>query len=282
MQSSAFGVKITIQQPVRQPPIGSRFCQKDKTNQHMARFSPLKVRVFDSCRLRYRYQYVDKLPARLRIQDTAGTLVHRVLCDFFMKVPQEDRSVERLLGLFRSGWDSLSPRYRQMEGVGELRSEALQQLDRFARQHDLRAQPFAVEPYFQVDLVPGVTLFGRLDRIDQEPDGSLHIIDYKTGAQPDEVDAGQLRLYAIMVDEKLGQIVSRVSFWFLDDGSTWTSELSDEDKRQTRAELFAAVDEMQTVTEFPATIASHCAHCPYLYTCERRDDIRRRREAEGW
>ena len=52
----------------------------------MARYSPLRFRVFDACRLRYRYQYVDRIPARLRPQDTAGSLVHRVLCDFFSKL----------------------------------------------------------------------------------------------------------------------------------------------------------------------------------------------------
>ncbi len=43
------------------------------------RLSPLRVRVFNTCHLRYRYQYVDKLQARLRPADTAGSLVHNVL-----------------------------------------------------------------------------------------------------------------------------------------------------------------------------------------------------------
>ena len=54
----------------------------------MFRLSPLRVRVFNACRLRYRYQYVDKLPARLRPADTAGSLVHNILCDYFAKVPR--------------------------------------------------------------------------------------------------------------------------------------------------------------------------------------------------
>ena len=51
----------------------------------MARVSPLKVRVFETCRLRFHYQYVDRdesrVRPRLRPADTAGSLVHRVLCD---------------------------------------------------------------------------------------------------------------------------------------------------------------------------------------------------------
>ncbi len=248
----------------------------------MTRFSPLRVRVFTGCRLRYRYQYVERIPARLRIQDTAGSLVHRVLCDFFSRVAPEERTPQRLLGLFEEGWNALSPRYRRMEGVMELRAKSRLQLERFAQQHDLSARPFLVEPHFQVEIAPGVTLFGRLDRIDEEPDGSVHVIDYKTGAQPGEVDAGQLRLYAIMAEEKLERRVSRISFWHLDDGLVWTTELSDEDKREARAELLTAVEEMQNLTDFPATISPHCAHCPYLYACEQRAEIQRRRELEGW
>lgn len=144
----------------------------------MARYSPLRFRVFDTCRLRYRYQYVDRIPARLRPQDTAGSLVHRVLCDFFSKVPVEERTLDRLIGLFEVGWDALSPRYLRMNGVEKLRLSAIEQLRVFAENQDLRAEPFAVEPYFQVEVAPNITLFGRVDRIDEETDGSLHLIDY--------------------------------------------------------------------------------------------------------
>jgi RecB family exonuclease len=248
----------------------------------MARYSPLRLRVFDACRLRYRYQYIDRMPARLRPQDTAGSLVHRVLCDFFSKLAPEERSEERLIRMFEEGWEALPPRYRRMKGVDSLRADSIEQLKTFATQHDISAVPLMVEPYFQVEVAPGVTLFGRVDRIDEEPDGALHIIDYKTGSHPDEVDVGQLRLYAIMAEESLRRFVSDISFWYLDDALVWTAELSDEDKRRTRSDLLAAVERVNTVSEFPANIGPHCGHCPYLYACAERTEIQRRREAEGW
>lgn len=249
----------------------------------MSRISPLRLRVFASCQLRYRYQYVRRLPARLRTADTAGSLVHRVLRDFFSKVPNDERSDGRLLQLFDEYWDALSPRFRRMPGVDDLRASRAGQLRRFAVQHDLHAEPLLVEPYLQVEVAPGVVLFGRTDRIDEEKDdGTLHIIDYKTGSMPDEVDAGQLRLYAIMVEKKLGRVVSRLSFWYLDDGRVWTVNLSDDDKRQIRDELLSTAQEMEKVTEFPPSIGPHCAHCPYLHACEVRAEIERMRAGEGW
>lgn len=248
----------------------------------MARVSPLKVRVFNTCRLRYRYQYVDKIRSRLRIADTAGSLVHRVLCDLYSKVPKEERTVERMMAMFNEYWDALSPRYLRMEGVDRLREDAAGWLGRFAAQHGLQDEPFMVEPYFQVELTPQVTLFGRVDRIDENTDGTFKIIDYKTGTSPDEIDAGQLHLYAIMIEQELDRRVSQISFWFLDDGAVWTTEFTAAEREETRAGLLAAVDEMARVSEFPPTIAPHCGHCPYLHACEFRDEVAAKREREGW
>ncbi len=246
------------------------------------RLSPLRVRVFNTCRLRYRYQYVDKLQARLRPADTAGSLVHNVLCDFFGKLPQKQRDRKRLIAMFEERWAALSPRYLRMEGVDELHDRNLESLRQFAQREDLEAEPFRVEEYVQVQIAPDVTLFGRMDRIDEEPDGTLHIIDYKTGSHPGDVDASQLHLYAIMVESKLERTVSRASFWYLDGGSVWTTELTRAEKEMVLAGALAAAKDMQKEREFEPTVAPHCAGCPYLHVCEMRDEIAQRRQVEGW
>ena len=248
----------------------------------MFRLSPLRVRVFNACRLRYRYQYVDKLPARLRPADTAGSLVHNILCDFFAKVLPEERDEKRLIDMFEARWAALSPRYLRMPGVEELHDRSLGALRRFAQRENLAAEPFRVEEYVQVRIAPDVMLFGRMDRIDEEADGSLHVIDYKTGSHPGDVDASQLHLYAIMVERKLERTVSLASFWYLDDGAVWTADLTAADKERALSGALAAVTEMQSEERFEATVAPHCAGCPYLYACAMRDEIARRRQAEGW
>jgi putative RecB family exonuclease len=252
----------------------------------MARVSPLKVRVFGSCRLRYRYQYVDRqegrVRPRLRPADTAGSLVHRVLCDFYSKVPENERDRQRLVDMFQDGWQALSPGYHRIPGVEVHHEASLRQLANFADKFDIDAAPFMVEPYFQEEIEPGVVLFGRLDRLDEEPDGTLHIIDYKGGTQPEEIDPKQLAFYAILVEAKLGRRVSKASFWYLDDGSAWTMDISDEDKRRAREELLVTVREMEQAHDFPPTIGPHCASCPYLKVCDFRTEIAETRAREGW
>jgi RecB family exonuclease len=144
------------------------------------------------------------------------------------------------------------------------------------------ARPFMVEPYFQHEIEPGILLFGRVDRIDEEPDGTLHLIDYKGGTDLGEIETSQLALYALLVEAKLGRTVSKASFWYLDDGQTWTMDFSAEDKRRAREELLVTARDMESVSEFPPTIAPHCAICPYLKVCDFRKEIAEVRDREGW
>ncbi len=249
------------------------------------RVSALRLRIFAACRLRYRYQYLDsvagRLRPRLRPSDTAGSLVHRVLADFYTKVPQPERTAGRLLALFDAAWGALSPRYLRMPEADGLRAASIRQLENFAAQFDGSREPYLVEPYLQIELA-GVRLFGRPDRLDEESDGTLQVIDYKTGAMPGDVDSGQLTFYAIMVEQKLERPVSRLSYWYLDDGSIWSVAFTDDVRLSAREKLITSIHEMLNVRDFPPTIGPHCAGCHFLHGCEVRTEVAARRAAEGW
>jgi CRISPR/Cas system-associated exonuclease Cas4 (RecB family) len=205
-----------------------------------------------------------------------------VLCDFFSKVPEHERTRDKLIDMFQMGWDALSEGYHRVPGVEIHHENSLRQLSNFVRHFGLDARPFMVEPYFQVEIEPGILLFGRVDRIDEEAGGTLHLIDYKGGSESEDIDASQLALYALLVEAKVGRAVSKASFWYLDDGQAWTMDFSEEDKRRAREELLATAHEMEGVTEYPPTVAPHCGICPYLKACDFRKQIAEVRVREGW
>ncbi len=90
--------------------------------------------------------------------------------------------------------------------------------------------PTVVEDWGRMD-VRGVEIFGKADRIDRLPDGTLAIVDYKTGKPPSgrEVEAGyalQLGTLGLMAErgafEKAEGEAVRFEYWSL--GSSRTSE----------------------------------------------------------
>lgn len=90
--------------------------------------------------------------------------------------------------------------------------------------------PMVIEDWGSMD-VRGVEIFGKADRIDRLPDGTLAIVDYKTGAPPSgrEVEAGyalQLGTLGLMAragafEQAQGE-PARFEYWSL--GSSKTSE----------------------------------------------------------
>jgi len=245
----------------------------------MFKVSPERLRTFRRCKLRYRYQYVDRLPGRARPEDALGALVHAALHDFFRYVPPSERDEERLITVLDDKWQALA---RRPAGGESLRERAEAQLRLFAREEDLSVQPLALEAHFQVLLSESVALMGRVDRVDQEPDGSLHVIDYKTGPRPEEPDVEQLHLYAIMVARMLSHPLRRASYYYLELGEVLSISPDRQELDEVARRAIAAAQEMAAQTEYPATIGRHCASCPYLYLCSERDRIAQLRQEEAW
>jgi DNA helicase-2/ATP-dependent DNA helicase PcrA len=54
----------------------------------------------------------------------------------------------------------------------------------------------ATEVPFTLKLSDDLIVRGRIDAVYEQPDGTLEIVDFKTGATPDETDWSQLELYA--------------------------------------------------------------------------------------
>jgi len=245
----------------------------------MFRISPERLRTFRRCRLRYRYQYVDRLPGRPSPQDILGAVIHAALHDFFRYVPPSERDEERLITVLDEKWQALAHR---PTGGESLRERAEAQLRLFAREEDLSVQPIALERHFQAPLSEGVALVGRVDRVDEGPDGSLHLIDYKTGPCPEEPDVEQLHLYAIMLAHKLSRPLRRASYYYLELGDVLSISPDRQELDEVARRALAAAQEMAAETEYPATVGRHCGGCPYLYLCAERDRIAQLRQEEGW
>ncbi|MGD0116275.1 MAG: PD-(D/E)XK nuclease family protein [Dehalococcoidia bacterium] len=242
----------------------------------MFKVSSFRLRVFRQCRRRYKYQYVERLPTRPSPYNTMGAHVHNALKAFFSLPEPAERTPERLLDLLHESWQQNRSGFSDLEDEERWRERATNQLRSFARSNDLAARPLLLESYLETPISAQLALLGRVDRVDDDPDG-LHIIDYKTGRRPDDIDVEQLHLYTLMLERSLGRSVARASYLYLDDGSAWSTSPQRRDLEEAVAAVTAAYNEIVTERDYQTNVGRHCAFCDYQALCPSREEIVGRR-----
>ncbi len=68
----------------------------------------------------------------------------------------------------------------------------------------------------RMKLFEGVDLVGNFDWIEVLPDGSLHIIDFKTGRSQESSKSLQLPIYHILAKNNYGKKIKKLSYWYLE------------------------------------------------------------------
>lgn len=105
--------------------------------------------------------------------------------------------------------------FSSLEEEATFGKRGLKMLDNFfnnAKRLEKSAPPVTFPKYH---LTENIVLIGNFDFVGEISDGSLQIVDFKTGAK-DEDDSLQLYIYAILAEASLGKPVTKASFWYLD------------------------------------------------------------------
>ncbi len=136
--------------------------------------------------------------------------------------------------------------------------------------------PIGLESWFKIK-VGDYVINGRIDRLDQLPDGTIEIIDYKTGQGKDKLtsdDKEQLLLYQIAVEEiaefKAYGKPSKLTFYYLNDDLK-TSFIGEPKDTEKLKEKFKTTIESIVKGDFTATPSQFiCGRCDFRDICEFR------------
>ncbi len=227
-----------------------------------------QIDTFKTCPLKYKYRYVLQVPAQPHHALTFGQSVHDTL-KHFHQLEQKGftPTAKDLLKLYRQyfreeGYES--PQHKQKRfDQGEA---SLKQYFKVYRQK--LGKPIHLEWSFRLTIA-GVPLIGKIDRIDDTPQG-YEIVDYKTGdASKKDVDRDeQLTIYALGAKYSLNIEVSRLSLYFLESNEKLSTTRSEDDLQNALKHLEKTVEEIKQ-SDYPATpgYPFPCGFCEYNKIC---------------
>jgi len=234
------------------------------------KLSPHSVSIFRECRQEYKFRYIDKLGdqyARARPYYTMANHVHATLRDLLSAVPVEDRTRETAEKLLRKNWQQCRVGFKNRADEKRWGEKALAELSRFLSEQDVAVHPLMLEAWVEAEITPGLILHGRVDRVDREADGSLHIIDYKTGNMPRQTDWLQLYLYALILSRRLPYPVTKISFHYLSSGISQTAELNTDQLEQAAWDLLVIAGEIGREKAYRPTPGQACGRCDFVPIC---------------
>jgi RecB family exonuclease len=233
--------------------------------------------LFQKCPRLYQQKYIERRRPERQVLwpwDVTGRVLHDTLADCFRQLPPHQRTAENLEQILRRRWrdfdgHDLAFKDRDHERVAGL--EAIRALQWFASEPELVKEPLHFEYSCAAPVDEAVELQGRIDRIDEAPDGGLVISDYKSG-QPKsgrfyEELRPQLMVYAFLASEALQRPIARVRFVYLEAHVMQEETPTPLEIANVRQVVRDAVIRIDSELDFDPTPSPLCRYCDFLPDC---------------
>ena len=223
------------------------------------------IETYRLCPLKYKFARVFRIPQEPTINQRFGIVVHQVLERFHAA---GGGSLDALMQLFEASW--------RRSGFGDsnddlqFREKAVAALTRYWELDQKRAgKPVWFERGFSFKLGPHLVR-GRVDRVDELPDGSFELIDYKTGrpkSEDDLRDDVQLSLYQLAARESWEVDARAGSYYYVLDNEKVPVAHSDDELARVKATVEEIADGILEQEFEPKPSYELCSFCDYRIIC---------------
>lgn len=241
--------------------------------------SPSRISTYLACRVMYKYTYIDKI-GRFYYQPKAyhsfGASLHRTLEDFHKAGGAETQPPEKLIETLHSVWTSAG--YASAEEEEQRKEAAAEFLEHYHEEYQVPGvKTLFTEKYLKHDMGE-FNLTGRLDRLDEHPDGHLEVIDYKSGrlsvSEAEVRDDLAMGIYSYLTHVNYPNRCVTAGIYCLRTGVTATVEFTDEDFAEIEDGVRAVASEIIQIDQDsviePVWLPNVCPECDYLRLCAKR------------
>lgn len=242
--------------------------------------SPSRLSDFQACPRRYQHASIDRIPQPATYATAKGRFVHYVFERLFL-LPANARTIDSARSFVEPAKDEiLTEAVREEIGLDDsllerLLGETEAIITRYFEMEDpSTVMSEGVELRIGVS-VAGAPLYGILDRLDRDPDGTLTIVDYKTGSVPnrnyDSQTFANTELYAALCEEELGERPTKIRLMYVTHGESIERPVSIVNvnaRARAAAGAWTKINRYYDDGEFPATPSKHaCRFCSFKDLC---------------
>lgn len=244
--------------------------------------SPSKITTYLACPVKYRWTYIDargKWYVRAKSYYSFGTALHRVLERFHNTNETGVETTAEVAAAYEESW--IDAGFSSPEEMQEAFGEGLEILERHVTETQLKpkvANTLYIEQLFKHKM-RGFTLVGRVDRVDEHADGSLEIIDYKTGrdfVQVEDVSTDiAMGIYQFLVKQKHPDRRVFATISALRSGAQASWEMPADEMNQFQEDIQLLGDEILSEEFFDLTpvLKPLCRHCDFVPLCRKHPDF---------
>lgn len=230
-------------------------------------YSPTRLAVFQDCARRYYYRYVIKLPTRRSAEQSVGISLHAALEEVQRAGGVARTGLDGAMALLAARWEATG--FASPEDEAAARAQAQAHLATYLTQEtSAPGETVLIEQKLE-GTYRDVTFRGIVDRVDRLPDGSLELVDYKSGRQGITTAVRQqLAIYRFLVGEKLGTLPVRAAIHQLTTATSLSVELGDAEWTQLLDRAAQGARAIEAEQDFDPRVGDHCARCDFQHRCQ--------------
>lgn len=257
-------------------------CLEDYNNSNRNNFSASSLQDYFTCQRSFYYRYLAKMPENeeLGIERIGsgsnsvvppyllGLVVHSTL-EYITRLPVSEALNLALTEHVPKHLQKLMKTKAEMLVHNYLKSS----LYAIVQQQQISAEEDFYLPLFELD-GEKIWFQGSIDCLLKLEDGSLGIVDYKTGRPPAPSEekygyALQLAVYSLAAENIYGQKVTKAELHFLQNNTVWNSKQKREVLEEELKNVCLEIRNKKLEKDFTPT-PKHCRYCGFSYFCPER------------